>query len=91
MTYALQWSNPPGVPAGLTAGQPASAHAVAQPAGTPDTELGSASPDATLLADKLSQNNYYLRVTAHLAPSSDLLSTPVLSSWDMQIDCVDNQ
>jgi hypothetical protein len=91
MTYALGWSNPPGVPAGLAAGQPASAHAVGQPAGTPDTELGSASPDATLLADKLSQNNYYLRVIAHLAPSSDLLSTPVLSSWDMQIDCVDNQ
>jgi hypothetical protein len=91
MTYPLGWSNPPGIPTGLVAGQPSSAHAVNQPAGTPDTELGSGSPDATLLANKVPQNNSYLRVIAHLAPSADLLSTPVLSSWDMQIDCADNQ
>jgi hypothetical protein len=90
-THPLGWSNPPGIPAGLAAGQPSSAHAINQPSGTPDTELGGASPDMTLLANKLQQNNYYLRVVARLVPSSDMFSTPVLSTWDMQIDCADNQ
>jgi hypothetical protein len=80
----LLFSNPPG-PAALL-NQAAVAHA-----GSPDTELGSASPDYTLLTDGQRRGNLFLRVTAHLAPSSDRFYAPTLSSWDMQIDCSDNQ
>jgi hypothetical protein len=83
--YPLQWSNPPGVPAGEMLG----AQAIAQT--IPLTDNASASPDATLYANMLSQNNYYLRISALLTPTSDLLSAPTLASWDMQIDCEDNQ
>ena len=90
--YALEWSAPPGVPANLAAGQPAIAHAgSASPPAVTDTEIGGASPDATLLAHALPQNNYYLRVVAALLPSTDKVFSPTLASWDMQIDCVDNE
>jgi hypothetical protein len=89
--FKLDWSNPPGVPTGISAGSPASAHAVNEPAGTPDTELGSTSPDATLLANKSAENDFYLRVIANMVPSSDMFSAPTLASWNMQIDCVSNQ
>jgi hypothetical protein len=85
----LLFSNPPGPVALLN--QAAVAHAANQPAGSPDTELGSASPDYTLLTDVQSRGDLFLRVTAHLTPSSDLFHAPTLASWDMQIDCPDNQ
>jgi hypothetical protein len=88
-SYPLRFSNPPG-PAALL-NQAAVAHAVNEPAGSPDTELGAASPNATLLAAAQPQNNAFLRMTAHLVPSSDKLHAPTLSSWDMQIDCQANQ
>jgi hypothetical protein len=93
--FPLGWSSDPpypgsGVPAGLTAGNPASAHQAGYPAGSPDTENWNASPDATLLANAQPQNNLYLRVIATFNPSSNLLVSPILQSWNMWIDCVDN-
>jgi hypothetical protein len=61
------------------------------PAGSQDTELGSASPDYTLSQKSRIRNNKFLRVTAHLVPTSDKLSAPTLTSWDMQISCAPNQ
>jgi hypothetical protein len=88
--FPLLFSNPPGPVALLN--QSAIAHMINIPtAGQPDTELGAASPDYTLLTNTQIRNNYFLRVTATLTPSTDLLHAPTLSQWDMQIDCAPNQ
>ena len=55
------------------------------------SDSGSTSPDYTLMATNQIRNNYYLRVTATLTPTTSLLQAPTLISWDMQIDCAANQ
>ena len=82
----LLFSNPPG-PAALL-DQPAKAHAVNQPAGTPDTQSGAALVDYTLKKAGRLRTHPHLRVTSHLAPTSDKYSGAILSSWNMQIDCI---
>jgi hypothetical protein len=81
---ALQFSNPPG-PSSLT-GKTAKAAA-----GSPDTQAGSAVVDTTLKANGRARRNNYLRVVAHLAPSTDKLKAPTLKSWDLQYDCIPAQ
>lgn len=51
------------------------------------TTAGSTSPDYSLQKANQVENYNYLRVTAHLVPSSNKLSAPTLMSWDMQVDC----
>jgi hypothetical protein len=103
----LLFSNPPGPAAAMsstwavgTCGPAASAcvegGAVAHTFGLPtagmvDTTIGSASPDSTFLRNVRARNQNYVRVTIHLAPSSDLTKAPTLTWWDMQVDCVPNQ
>ncbi|MFO0761920.1 MAG: choice-of-anchor L domain-containing protein [Byssovorax sp.] len=77
---ALLFSNPPG-PSAL-AGKPAVAKS-----GSPSTSAGSAVVDATLAAQNRARHHPYLRVISHLTPSTDKLSPPVLSAWDLQVDC----
>jgi len=81
----LVFSAVPGPPTMALLNQPV----VASTALASDT--GSTSPDYTLQINKQIQNNYYLRVTATLTPSSNMLQAPTLSSWDMLIDCAANQ
>jgi hypothetical protein len=85
----LVFSNPPG-PVALV-DQPGVAHAANVPAGTPDTQVGAASPDYTLLTNSRIRGYDFLRVTAHLVPTSNGVDAPTLSSWNMQIDCLPNQ
>jgi hypothetical protein len=77
---ALVFSNPPG-PVAL-AGQAAVAKA-----GSPSTNAGSVIVDTTLLLKGRTHNLPFLRITSHLAPSTDKLSAPTLSSWDLQVSC----
>jgi N-acetylneuraminic acid mutarotase len=86
---SLLFSNPPG-PASL-AGTPASAHAANASTGTPDTEVGSADVDNTLIVNNRPLHNPYVRVTAKLVPSSTQTQTALLTSWNLQVDCVPNQ
>ncbi|MCC6522927.1 MAG: hypothetical protein IT373_09720 [Polyangiaceae bacterium] len=86
---SLVFSNPPG-PVALT-GQAAVAHAAGVPAGSPDTMLGSASVNNTLMLNNRPTNNEFLRVTVHLAPSTDKQIAPTLQAWDLQLDCQDVQ
>jgi hypothetical protein len=58
---------------------------------TVNTDAAAVSPDASLVAANQIRDNYYLQVNATLTPSSNLLSAPTLSAWDMQIDCSPNQ
>lgn len=86
----ILFSSPPG-PAAL-AGTSTSAHAVNVPAaGSPDTQLGSASIDYTLKTKGRPRSHKYLRVTSHLVPSADKLKAPTLSSWDLQVSCADSE
>jgi hypothetical protein len=88
----LLFSSPPLASGNALIGTATSAHGVNQPSsGSPDTEVSSASPDSTLAVNVRNQTNNFLRVTAHLAPSTDKQHTPTLVQWDMQIDCVDKQ
>jgi hypothetical protein len=91
--YPLQWSTPvPGVPGGATAGAAVMAHAINVPsAGLADTETNGASPDYTFTALNLPRTNNFVRVVATLNPTSNQITSPTLSTWNMQIDCVDNQ
>ena len=77
---ALMFSNPPG-PLALV-GQAAVATT-----GAPSTNAGSAVVDTTLLLKGRTHNLPFLRVTSHLAPSTDKLSAPILSAWDLQVSC----
>jgi hypothetical protein len=81
---ALVFSEPPG-PAAL-AGQAAVAKA-----GSPSTNAGSVIVDTTLLLKGRIHNLPYLRITSHLTPSSDKLSAPVLSAWDLQVSCLPSE
>jgi len=85
----LQFSLPPG-PASQV-GLPAKAHAVNQPAGSPDTQVGAASVDNTLELFARPRHKRYLRVTVHLAPTTDLAQTSILNMWDMQVDCIPSE
>jgi hypothetical protein len=85
----LLFSNPPG-PAAL-ASQTASAHAANQPSGTPDTEIGSLNVDDTLVANSRARHNPYVRITSRLVPSSDKKQTALLTSWNLQLDCIPDQ
>jgi hypothetical protein len=77
---ALLFSDPPG-PSSL-AGKPASARL-----GPPDTTAGSAVVDTTLVSQGRIRGLPFLRITAHLAPSSDGKSAPVLAAWHLQMSC----
>ncbi len=77
---ALLFSDPPG-PSSL-AGKPASARL-----GPPDTTAGSAVVDTTLGSRGRTRGLPFLRIIAHLAPSSDGKSAPVLAAWDLQMSC----
>lgn len=81
---ALQFSDPPG-PAALK-GQSAVAKE-----GPPNTLNGSAVVDATLQANGRPRSQPFLRVTSHLAPSSDKHSPPTLVAWNLQFDCVPSE
>jgi hypothetical protein len=85
----LLFSSPPG-PTALV-GQPASAHAANQPAGTPNTELGAADVDNTFVVNNRQRRNAYVRITSSLVPSSDQTRTALLTSWNLQMDCVPSQ
>lgn len=76
---ALKLSNPPG-PAPL-AGTPASAN-TAQ-----GTTTGAASVHATLVSAGLNTKTPYLRVRSRLMPTTDKLSAPTLSSWNLAVSC----
>ena len=86
---AVVFSLPPG-PEALN-GTPAMAHAAGVPLGAPDTQLGSALIDAALLKNGRARTSRYLRVTSRLVPSSDQQKAPTLSSWDLQMSCVDSE
>jgi len=86
---AVVFSLPPG-PEALN-GTPAMAHAAGVPLGTPDTQLGSALIDAALVKNGRARTSRYLRVTSRLVPSSDQQKAPTLSSWDLQMSCVDSE
>jgi hypothetical protein len=79
------------VPQGYSLGQPAIAQIGSASPLIANTDIWGASPDATLFANNLSQNNNYLEVIATLKPSAGGIQAPTLASWDMQIDCVDNE
>jgi hypothetical protein len=81
----------PGVPQGYTIGQPAIAQIGSSSPVIANTDIWGASPDATFYAANLPQNNNYVEVVATLTPSAGGVQAPTLSSWDMQIDCVDNE
>ena len=76
----LIFSDPPG-PTAL-AGQ----NAVAR-AGTPNTNAGSVIVENALRANNRMHNLPVLRITSTLSPSTDLLSAPTLSAWDLAFDC----
>ena len=86
---AIVFSAPPG-PSSLV-GTPAIAHAANVPSGTPDTELGAALVDSTLSKFGRPRHLPYLRVTTRLVPSTDKQKAPTLSSWDLQLTCVDSE
>jgi hypothetical protein len=63
-------------------GQPAVARA-----GTPNTQTGSAVVYDTLKSKNRLVYANHLRVTARLVPTTDLLQTPTLGSWNLQTSC----
>jgi len=81
---ALRFSDPPG-PSTL-AGKPARARL-----GPPDTTAGAAVVDTTLAHHGRIRGLPFLRIIAHLAPSSDGKSAPVLAAWDLQVSCAPSE
>jgi hypothetical protein len=80
----LLFSVSPG-PAGLV-GQPIGVNrGLSQ--GSPNTQLGAAIIDATLAAQMRPRDSRFLRMRAHLLPSSDSKQTPKLINWNLQISC----
>ena len=77
---ALEFSSPPG-PSAL-AGTPAKAQL-----GPPDTTVGAASVDATLVGQGRVRGLPFLRVILKLSPSSDGHNAPLLVAWDLQMSC----
>ena len=76
----LRFSNPPG-PAALL-----NQLAIAQTSPT-NTTVGSLIVDKTLDYNGRSRVKKFLRVQAHLVPSTDKKSAPTLQSWNLQADC----
>lgn len=56
-------------------------------ASSSSTNAGSAVLDTTFDAGGRLRNLPAVRITSHLAPSTDKLSAPVLTAWDLQFDC----
>jgi hypothetical protein len=81
---ALVFSNPPGPSALL--GKPAVARR-----GPPDTTAGAAVVDTTLAKQGRTSGLPFLRLIAHLAPSSDGKSAPLLAAWDLQVSCAPSE
>jgi hypothetical protein len=81
---ALQFSSPPG-PSAL-AGKAAVARL-----GPPDTTLGAAIVDATLVGHGRIRGLPFLRVVSRLAPSSDGHFAPLLIAWDLQLSCAPSE
>lgn len=81
---ALQFSMPPG-PSAL-AETPATARV-----GPPDTTLGAAIVDATLVSRGRVRGLPYLRIVSRLAPSSSGFDAPVLLAWDLQMSCAQSE
>jgi hypothetical protein len=63
-------------------GQPAVAKA-----GTPNTQTGSVVVYDTLKAKNRLLSANHVRITARLVPTTDLLQTPTLGSWNLQTSC----
>lgn len=80
----LLFSSPPN--SARLAGQ----HAIAQ-AGIPNTEAGAALVDYTLQILNKIRALPYLRLYAHLVPSSDGSQAPLLQAWNLQISCVPSE
>jgi hypothetical protein len=81
---ALRYSLPPG-PAALVS------QVVKAQVGPPNTQVGAASVDNTLQLNGRPRHNNYLRVTTHLAPTSDKTQTSLLKLWNMQVDCIPSE
>lgn len=77
---ALQFTSQPG-PSAL-AGKAAKAQV-----GPPDTTVGAAIVDATLVGKGRVRGLPFLRVISRLTPSSDGKSAPLLVAWDLQVSC----
>lgn len=52
---------------------------------------GDAYVDKTLERQELFRNLNYLKIRARLVPSTDLTQAPVLTDWDLQVTCEDNE
>lgn len=78
----LLFTNPPGPSA--RAGEPVVAST------TSGTGAGSALVDATFAANGRMRNNSFVRVSSRLIPSTDKLSAPVLSAWNLSLSCAAN-
>ncbi len=76
----LIFTDPPG-PSAL------SGTAAVARAGSPNTEAGSAIVHDTLEENGRNTRAPHLRVSAHLVPSTDHLSAPLLGSWNLQTSC----
>ncbi len=83
-TDALLFTAPPG-PAAL-AGQPATAQL-----GPPDTRVGAAIVDSTLVGAGRVRGLPFLRVISRFTPSSSGYSAPVLIAWDLQVSCAPSE
>lgn len=81
----LKFSNPPGP--GALVGQQCVAHQAGQPAGSPNTQVGSASVNATLANAGRFTHFPYVRITSTLKPTTDKLQGPLLTSWNLQVSC----
>jgi hypothetical protein len=55
--------------------------------GTPDTQQGGTVVDTTLAHNGRPRQSPFLRMRAHLIPSSDRLLAPTLESWNLEISC----
>jgi hypothetical protein len=81
---ALRFSNPPG-PVALAG------TIVVAKTGSPSTVTGSAVVEETLKTNNRAINLPFLRVTSHLAPSTDKLNAPTLKAWNLQTSCVPSE
>jgi len=56
-------------------------------AGSPNTQTGSVVVYDTLKAKNRQVSSNHVRITARLVPTTDLLQTPTLGSWNLQTSC----
>jgi hypothetical protein len=56
-------------------------------AGAPDTQQGGALVDTTLFHNDRPRDSPFLRLRAHLIPSTDLAEAPTLATWNLAISC----